>query len=111
VTDLGYVDVRPILAKVADLGHALVLVGGQAVNFWASFYQGRVADIAREAPFTSKDIDFCGDQSAVRACAERLGGTARVATFDDATPNSGTVVFVDTAGMKRTLDIVSAPSD
>ncbi len=75
-----------------------MLVGGQAVNFWASFYQGRVPALAREAPFTSKDIDFCGDERAVRDCAERLGGTPRVATFDDATPNTGTVVFIDGAG-------------
>ena len=109
MTDLAYVDVRPLLAKVADLGRELVLVGGQAVNFWASYYERRVPELAREAPFTSKDIDFCGDQRAVRVCAERLGGTAHVATFDDATPNSGTVVFVDGAGVKRTLDVVSAP--
>jgi hypothetical protein len=109
VTDLAYVDVRPVLAKIADLERQLVLVGGQAVNFWASFYQGRVPVVAQEAPFTSKDIDFCGDQRSVRSCAERLGGTARVATFDDATPNSGTVVFVDAAGITRTLDILSAP--
>jgi hypothetical protein len=109
VTDLSYLDVRPVLAKIADLERELVLVGGQAVNFWASFYQGRVPALAREAPFTSKDIDFCGDQRAVRVCAERLGGTPRVATFDDATPNSGTVVFVDAAGITRTLDVVSAP--
>jgi hypothetical protein len=109
VTELAYVDVRPILAKVADLERELVLVGGQAVNFWASFYQGRVAALAREAPFTSKDIDFCGDQRSVRICAERLGGTPRIATFDDATPNIGTVVFVDAAGVTRTLDILSAP--
>jgi hypothetical protein len=36
VTDLAYVDVRPVLAKIADLERELVLVGGQAVNFWAS---------------------------------------------------------------------------
>jgi hypothetical protein len=41
--------------------------------------------------------------------AERLRGKARFATFDDATPNSGTVVFVDDAGVTRTLDVVSAP--
>jgi hypothetical protein len=86
-----------------------VLVGGQPVNFWASFYEGRVPALAREAPFTSKDIDFCGDQRSVRVCAERLGGMPRVATFDDTTPNSGTVIFVDAAGVTRTLDIVSAP--
>lgn len=109
MTDLAYVDVRPVLAKLADLERDLVLVGGQAVNFWASYYEARVPELAREAPFTSKDIDFCGDQRAVRVCAERLGGTPRVATFDDATPNSGTVVFVDGAGVTRTLDVLSAP--
>jgi hypothetical protein len=109
VIDLAYVDVRPILAKVADLERDLVLVGGQAVNFWASRYEARAPELAREAPFTSKDIDFCGDQRVVRLAAERLGGRPRVATFDDATPNSGTVVFVDSAGAKRTLDVVSAP--
>jgi hypothetical protein len=109
VTDLAYRDIRPILAKVADLGRDLVLVGGQAVNFWAHVYEGRVPTVARDAPFTSKDIDFCGDQRSVRVCAERLNGRARVATFDDATPNSGTVVFADAEGVSRTLDVVSAP--
>jgi hypothetical protein len=102
VTDLAYADVRHVLAKIADLDRDLVLVGGQAVNFWASYYEPRVPDLAREAPFTSKDIDFCGDPRAVRLCAERLGGTPHLATFDDATPNSGTVVFVDGAGITRT---------
>ncbi len=109
MNELGYLDVRPILAKVADLDRELVLVGGQAVNFWVSRYQGRVPALARAGPFTSRDIDFCGDLRAVRHCAERLGGKARVATFDDATPNSGTVVFADPRGLRRTLDIVSEP--
>ena len=61
MTELSYVDVRPVLAKIADLERDLVLVGGQAVNFWASYYERRVPELAREAPFTSKDIDFCGD--------------------------------------------------
>jgi hypothetical protein len=109
VKDLSYLDIRPVLAKVADLDRDLVLVGGQAVNFWASVYEARVPVLASEGPFASKDIDFCGDRRAVRHCAQRLGGTARIATFDDATPNTGTVVFVDGAGVRRTLDILSAP--
>jgi hypothetical protein len=109
VTDLGYNDIRPTLAKIADLGRDLVLVGGQAVNFWAAAYEDREPTLAREAPFTSKDIDFCGDQRSVRLCAERLGGTPCVASFDDATPNSGTVMFADSLGIERTLDVVSAP--
>jgi hypothetical protein len=109
VTGLSYLDVRPVLAKLAVLERELVLVGGQAVNFWAAHYENRVPELAIEAPFASKDIDFCGDAQAVRICAERLGGKARIATFDAATPNSGTVAFVDAAGVTRTLDVVSAP--
>lgn len=77
MTALSYVDVRPVLAKIADLERDLVLVGGQAVNFWASYYERRVAELASEAPFTSNDIDFCGDQRAVRMCAERLPAAFR----------------------------------
>ena len=64
----------------------MVVVGGRAVNFWAEFYAPRVPAIDREAPFTSKDIDFCGDVRAVRIRAERLGGIARVATMGDRAP-------------------------
>jgi hypothetical protein len=34
VSALGYPDVRPVLAKLADLERELVLIAGQAVNFW-----------------------------------------------------------------------------
>jgi hypothetical protein len=110
VTELDYAAVRPVLEKVADLGRELVLVGGQAVNFWASLYEERVPALAQHGPLASKDIDFCGDANAVRRCAERLGGVARIATFDDATPNAVTVVFADGAAVRRTLDVLSAPS-
>ena len=109
MSDLGYVEIRPILAKLADLDRDLVLVGGQAVNFWAFVYEGRVPALAQAGPFASRDVDFCGDRRTVRLCAQRLGGRARVSTLDDATPNSGTVVFVDSAGVRRSLDILSAP--
>jgi hypothetical protein len=42
VSQLSYLDVRAILVKVADLKRELVLVGGQAVNFWASYYASAV---------------------------------------------------------------------
>ena len=84
MSDLGYLDIRPILARLADLDRDLVLVGGQAVNFWAFVCEGRVPALARAGPFASRDVDFCGDRRTVRLCAQRLGGRARVSTLDDA---------------------------
>jgi hypothetical protein len=67
-----------------------------------------VPEEAAEAPFTSKDIDFCGDVRAVRIWADRLGGTSRIATMDDHTPNTGVVTFLDDDGVKRTIDFLDA---
>lgn len=86
-----------------------MLVGGQAVSFWVDYYAGRDRSLARLVPFTSKDIDFCGDVRAVKICAERLAGTSRLATMDDVTPNTGIVTFVDDAGAKRTIDFIGQP--
>lgn len=106
---LAFADVKPVLARLERIAGDVVLVGGQAVNFWAELYAPVVPSFAGEAPFTSKDIDFCGNARAVRICAERLGGTSRIPTMDDNTPNSGIVTFVDDSGVERTIDFVDAP--
>jgi hypothetical protein len=109
VSDLAYFDVKPILAKLADMGREFVLIGGQAVNFWATMYESRVPELQQEGPFTSKDIDFCGDRASVQISASRLGGRAHLPDLDDATPNAGTVEFVDADDVTRILDVVTAP--
>jgi hypothetical protein len=73
------------------------LIGGQAVNFWAEQYAGQVDELRQSAPYTSKDIDFLGDQRLAEECAARLT-EARVyvpAPEDTATPNAAKIVFQD----------------
>ncbi|MBI4705305.1 MAG: hypothetical protein HY744_29720 [Deltaproteobacteria bacterium] len=91
--DLAYAQIVPLLRRLG--GMDLVLVGGQAVNFWAERYLGRVAEIGAGLPYTSKDIDFCGDRQATAECAQRLGGKALFPDLDDATPNAGMVVLAE----------------
>jgi hypothetical protein len=107
--DLAFVDVRPILARLGDLTDDIVLIGGQAVSFWADYYASKrgVEELRRGQPFTSKDIDFSGDKRAVRACAVRLDGDALFPDMDDPTPNVGVVKFVDGGGVERAIDFVS----
>jgi len=106
----GELDLQVFLAKLgSELTSELVLVGGQAVSFWAWRYSARLPGVLTDANLPTKDIDFCGDREAVRLCAARLGGQAFVPDMDDHTPNTGKVVFVDEQGVKQRIDFLGEP--
>lgn len=64
-----------LLDKLRPAASDIVLIGGQALNFWAERYSS-APELARGAPYTSKDIDFYGQQEHVTRCAQVLGGEA-----------------------------------
>jgi hypothetical protein len=49
-----------------------LLIGGQAVNFWADLYAAREPALVAMRPFTSEDIDFKGDRADVEHIAAQL---------------------------------------
>jgi hypothetical protein len=100
-----------LLARIAPLDD-VVLIGGQAVNFWAVQYLARVPELLERGPYASKDIDLCADLDFVKKCARRLGGnaTARLAGFDDVPINIGAVRFVDGDGFERQIDFLGEPA-
>lgn len=103
-------EVARILGLLAPLAaeRAIVLVGGQAVSVWA-----RLLEIAGLDPsaglLASKDVDFEGSAQAARRAAKLLAGSIRVPAFDDHTPNTGVVIFVDSDGIERKIDFLAAP--
>ena len=54
------------------VGQPYILIGGQAVNYWAGRYLATESDLQKHLPFTSKDIDFRGNREDVRYIAEQL---------------------------------------
>jgi hypothetical protein len=103
---LTYEKTTRVLARLAGAGE-FVLVGGQAVNFWAGMYEHVTPELAANGPYTSKDIDFAGSKEVVNECAVRLGGRAKLATLDDMnTPSTGLVLFVDEDGYERQIDFL-----
>jgi hypothetical protein len=54
-------------------GQPPVLIGGQAVNYWAELYSIEEPDLLKWRPFTSEDIDFQGNREDVRAIGVQLG--------------------------------------
>lgn len=53
-------------------GKPYILIGGQAVNYWAERYLPSEPELASMRPFTSQDIDFKGDRDDVERIAEQL---------------------------------------
>lgn len=99
-----YDAVEPLLAEVQGL--PLVLVGGQALNFWAGFFGSRGRLPARSEPLTSKDLDFVGAPDAARAFAQRLGAAMRLADMDHATANYAVLECRDGAGRELQVDFL-----
>jgi hypothetical protein len=81
-------------------------VGGQAVNFWAEYYQRQEPALAQYAPFTSQDIDFLGDRRTVEECARRLGVEARLEDPFAVGPSAGLLSFEDRDGERHPIDFL-----
>ncbi|MCE9639329.1 MAG: hypothetical protein K8S22_04125 [Betaproteobacteria bacterium] len=62
-----------------------VLIGGQAVAFWIRHF-----NIQSRIPALTRDIDYLGTKAEAKRAAARLTfpHVLKIATFDDATPNS-----------------------
>ncbi len=59
--------------KIRDAGgQPYVLIGGQAVNYWAEHYLSVDPQLERLRPFTSEDIDFKGGSADVQRIARQL---------------------------------------
>jgi hypothetical protein len=85
----------------------LVLVGGQAINIWASYYVSRVPELTEYLPFSSEDLDFYGGKIEAIACQKILGGTINLNCDFDPSPNTG-VLIVPTESQPLRVDFISS---
>ncbi len=100
-------EVREILLKLQEGALDIVLVGGQAVNFWAVRYATDDELWTRHRPFTSTDIDFLGSRRDVKVMASLLGGRAIVNEDMDGSPNAG-IVLVPHRGGNLRIDVLGS---
>jgi hypothetical protein len=95
-------DVRKILKVCAPRG---LLVGGQALAFWADYLQvNRPPDLVSGV---TADADFIGDSALARDVAKKLGWRVWVPTLDDATPQTGKVTRRSKDGAVKQVDFLS----
>jgi len=101
-------DARELLRQLGPVAEQVVLVGGQAVNFWAERYLARVPELAAYAPYTSKDIDFTGGPAEVEEIAQRVHGRYSITPPFNPSPNAGVVFFPAPSGEEQPIDVLRA---
>lgn len=95
-------EVAQILAICSPRG---LLVGGQALAFWADHLQVPLpADLASGV---TADADFIGDSRLAKDLGKRLGWKTWIPTLDEATPQTGKVTRRLAGGGVKQVDFLS----
>lgn len=95
-------DVRKILSICSPAG---LLVGGQALAFWADHLQ-----VERPQSLISgvtADADFIGDAALATRLGKRLGWQTWIPSLDDSTPQTGKVTHRTKSGEVKQVDFLS----
>lgn len=104
---LSFRDVLAVVERVPDLA-GIVLVGGQALNFWAESLGIATADSSGVyGPALSDDIDFLGSARSALAFGEATGGRVAIAGMDDAHSPNTALVTLGIDGEERLIDFLS----
>lgn len=104
---LSFKDVLTVVERVPDLS-GIVLVGGQALNFWAEKLDIVSPDAANPVygPALSDDIDFLGSARAALAFGEATGGKVAVAGWESAHSPNSALVTLDIEGDEHLIDFL-----
>lgn len=86
-------------------GQPYVLIGGQAVNYWAERYLPTEPQLAQWQPFTSEDIDFKGSRADVGRIAQQLELNPNYPGKVEMTALSGFIPF-QIGGVDSTIEVV-----
>jgi hypothetical protein len=95
-------EVQKILSICSPRG---LLVGGQALAFWADHLQ--VDRPQNLASGVTADADFIGDSALAKDLARRLGWQIWIPALDDSTPQTGKVTHRTKSGGVKQVDFLS----
>ncbi|HWA25730.1 MAG TPA: hypothetical protein VG734_08725 [Lacunisphaera sp.] len=80
-----------------------LLVGGQAVNLWALYFQDETKDYA---PFVSRDADILGDRDTLARLGKRAGRKPQYFPLRPPTNEVGVVIATDSAGVPMLIEVL-----
>lgn len=82
------------------------LIGGQAVNLWATSYQEQCPELKRFQPFVSKDCDVIGDCDTLSRLGDIVGVKPQRTEEGAASPVVGVVVICTAEGEELLIEVL-----
>jgi hypothetical protein len=92
-------DFAPLLATKEPV----LLVGGQAVNLWAMYYETRTAALA---PFVSRDVDVLGDRKTLEALGELARTKPQFFPVKPPSNEIGVIIAKDHNGLPLLIEVL-----
>lgn len=92
-------DFAPLLATPEPV----LLVGGQAVNLWALYYEKRTTALA---PFVSRAVDVLGDRETLAALGKLAGAKPQFFPLKPPTNEIGVVIARDPTGQPLLIEVL-----
>jgi hypothetical protein len=90
-------------AQLLAAPEPLLLVGGQAVNIWALYYEDRTRDLA---PFVSRDADVLGDRKTLQLLGKLAGKKPQFFPLKPPSNEVGVVIATDPAGSALLIEVL-----
>ena len=90
-------------ARLLATKEPVLLVGGQAVNLWALYYEARTAELA---PFVSRDVDVLGDRETLKELAKLAGTKPQIFPLRPPTNEVGVVIAKDAEGEPLLVEVL-----
>ncbi len=81
----------------------VLLVGGQAVNLWALYYESRTIELA---PLVSRDVDVLGDRETLKALGAVAGTRPQYFPLRPPTNEVGVVMAKDPRGLPLLIEVL-----
>lgn len=90
-------------ARLLATKEPVLLVGGQAVNLWALYYEARTAELA---PFVSRDVDVLGDRATLEELGKVAGAKPQIFPLRPPTNEVGVVIAKDARDQPILIEVL-----
>ncbi len=108
MSDFVVSDLQSVFHQLSEDRWSGILIGGQAVNLYATHYASQIPEIDSFRPLASSDLDFHGGPREAKRAMKILHAQGKINDGTDASPNAGVLEVRLDSGETLIIDILTS---